>query len=446
MSRFRSGGTLRLVVVLAVVALVLVACSAAPNHSATTRTTRGVQRPAHPTTSTSTTIPAQPSLAGGATPVPVPPGPSVAPPTSIASNCTADVSAPLRAWFKSLGADQTVVMRPGACYLVDEGIKLKNPDGLIVYGGQFQNAVVPRDENGQPASDKGLPVFTVIGGSHVTFEAMQISGVNPGGYHPRLAFAGGIEFEGTTNALVHGVTIDHTFGDGITLAPLRGGADHKSGTILAPSSDITIDGVTVDGAGRQGLTFASISGAQVSDVILENIGLDTFDVEADQSNEGADNVVIDGCRASGGAIFFANGGAGSAIETRDITVAHCTMSVPQGGSAVLIVRHGGGKRGKLRGPFLFESDVFRCGASVYVGCVQITGADVTVADSRLLFPQGTVHEAVYGLEGGASAAFVEDVVKGYGREGTATPESRVDIRGGVWRPTETTANSTRTNP
>lgn len=440
-----------MVLPLAVTGLLVAACSTSPNHAATIPTMPRALRPPSGTSTnttrpTSTTLPAQPALAGGATPVPVPAGPSLAPPTSIASDCTTDVSAPLRAWFRSLAAGATVVMRPGACYLVNGGIKLKDPDGLTVYGGQFHSAVVPRDENGQPASDKGRPVFTVIGGSHVTLESMQISGVNPGGYHPRLAFAGGIEFEGTSNALVEGVTISHTYGDGITLAPLRGGADNKSGTILAPSTDITIDGVTVNGAGRQGVTFASISGAQVRDVILENIGLNTFDMEADQSNEGASNVVIDGCLASGGAVFFANGGAGSAVGTRDITVAHCTMSVAQAGYAIVIVRDKGGKRGRQRGPFLFESDVLRCGASVYVGCVQLTGADVTVADSRLLFPAGSVHEAVYGLAGGASAAFVDDVVKGYGREGSAAPLCHVAVRGGVWTPAGDHANSSRTQP
>jgi hypothetical protein len=325
-------------------------------------------------------------------------------------------------------------MRPGACYEVNEGIRLKEPQDLVVYGGEYRTAVVPHDLQGQPVSDKGNPVFTVLGGSNVTLESMQISGANPGGYHPRLAFAGGIEFEGTSGAVVRGVTISRPFGDGITLAPLRGGANHNSGTIVGPSQNITLDGVTVNGAGRQGLTFASVSGAQVRDVIVENVGLDTFDFEADQPDEGADNVVIDGCVASGGAIFFANGGAGGAQGTHDITVEHCTMSKPQAGSAILIVRHGSGKNGRVRGPFTFNEDVFRCGASAYVGCVQLKGADVTITDSRLVFPGGTVHEAVYGLSGAAAAAFTDDQVKGYGREGDVSPGSRVQVRGGVWTP------------
>ncbi len=433
---------------LVAVALALAACSSQPSTE-----TSGTQVPHRsptssvpPSTSTTTPAASQTTLVGGATPVSVPPGPSVAPPATIASDCSTDVSTPLRKWFKSLGADQTVVIRSGSCYLVNEGIKLKQPQGLTVYGGDFRTAVVPRDLRGQPGSNKGHAVFTVLGGSGVTFEAMDISGANPGGYHWRLAFAAGIDFEGTSHAVVRGVTISHTFGDGITLAPLRGGADHDSGTIIAPSSDVTIDGVTVDTAGRQGLTFASVLGAQVDDVILKNIGLDTFDVEADQTNEGAYNVVIDGCLASGGAIFFANGGAGAAVGTGNITVEHCTMTEPQDGSAILVVRNGAGKRGKVRGPFTFEADVLRCGASDYVGCVQLSGGNVTITASQVLFPDTTVHEAVYGLAKGATATFVADVVQGYGRKGRADPTSSAHIVGGTWTRAGHDANVTRTTP
>lgn len=433
---------MRLALALAGTSVILAACSSSPQRAATGPHAH-VRQSSPPTTSTTTPL-EQPSVDGGAMSVQMPSGPSVAPPASIASNCSADVSAPLKTWFKSLPPGQTVVVPAGACYEVNEGIRLKKPQGLTVYGGEFRSTAVPRDQKGQPASAKGYPVFTVLGGSHVTLESMQIEGANPGGYHPRLAFAGGIELEGTADAVIRGDTISHTYGDGITLAPLRGGADHNSGEIIAPTVNVTIDGVTVDGAGRQGLTFASVDGAQVSDVILKNIGIDTFDFEGDQTGEGASSVTIDGCLASGGAIFFANGGASNAVSTHDITVENCTMSVPQSGSAILIVRHGGGgKANRLRGPFLFKSDVLRCGASAYVGCVQLHGANVTISDSQLLFPAGSVHEAVYGLSA-ATAAFSHDVVQGYGRSGSASRKSRVHISGGVWTPAGSAVNTPRT--
>jgi hypothetical protein len=354
----------------------------------------------------------------------------VSPPLSIAADCATDVSESLQAWFGSLPPTTAVMVRPGACYRVGEGVELDHPQGLTVYGGTFRNDTVA------PAGrSKGSPVFTVLGGSGASFEAMHISGANHGRYHPGLAFAGGIEIEGTAHVTIRGVTVTDTFGDGITLAPLRGGANHRSGHILAPATDVTVRDVTVIGAGRQGVTLASVSGATLSDVVVTDPALDTFDLEADQPDEGARNVTIDGCTASGGSLFFANGGAGSGRHTGDITVEHCTMAKPEGGSAVLVERPAGGK--VPRGPFVFSSDELWCGASAYVACVQLTGAQVTLSGVTLEFPGGTTHEAVYHLGSGSTASFHNDVVQGYGRQGQADAASSVRVSGGMWAPFST---------
>lgn len=359
----------------------------------------------------------------------MPVGPTVSPPASIDSDCSKDVSSALKSWFASLPPGRTVLVRSGACYLVDEGIKLRYPKGLTIYGGTFRNDSTIQNPKAAPA---GHPVFTVLGGSRVAFEAMRITGANPGGYHPALAFASGIELEGTAQATIRGVTITRTFGDGITLLPLRGGTDHQSGTIIAPSSAITIRDVTIEDPGRQGVTFDSVSGAEVTDTIVKSPGFDTFDFEADQRNEGASDVTIDGCGASGGLVFFANLGAGGAHDTHDVTVEHCTMAGPEGGSAVLVARPGNGKR--LRGPIHFVDDVLWCGASTNMACVQLSGADVTVSDSVLKFSVGTIHEPAYHLAAGSQVRFEGDVVDGFGRRGHVSGGSSVLVSGGTWTP------------
>jgi hypothetical protein len=366
-------------------------------------------------------------LQGATAKVAAPKGPTLSPPASIPSNCSTDVSSSLQSWFSSLPPDTTVVAKSGACYLVDSGIVLDEPTGLTVYGGTFRDdsTSVP-----QAPHSKGHPVFTVLGGSAVTLEEMTIKGANTGGYHARLAFAGGIELEGTADPTVRSVTVTDTFGDGITLAPLRGGRDHNSGQILSPVTGATLEDLTIDRVGRQGITFASVTGARVGDVVIRSPGIDTFDFEADQAGEGATNVTIDGCEASGGAIFFANGGAGSSPRTSEVTVRNCTMDKPEGGSAILIV--GRPQSATLRGPFIFTSDRLWCGASAYVACVQLTRAEVTLSGDTLLFPSGTTHEAVYHLAGGSHATFQDDVVHGYGRKGQAVVGSSVQVSGGNW--------------
>ena len=196
------------------------------------------------------------------------------------------------------------------------------------------------------------------------------------------------------------MTISNAFGDGITLGPLRGGTDHKSGQILAPASAVVIRDVMVKDIGRQGLTFGSIRGAQASDVIVDNPGINTFDFEADQGNEGAKNVTIDGCESTGGHYFFADGGASDGNHTGNITVERCTMETEEGGTAILVAR---ARHDRVaRGPFTLEDDSLRCGVSVYVSCVQVTGGDVTVSNSSLQFPAATFHEPVYHAAAGAN--------------------------------------------
>ena len=55
------------------------------------------------------------TLAGGSAPVPAPTGPTVSPPSTIAANCSVDVSKPLRKWLKALPAGSTVVAPTNAC-------------------------------------------------------------------------------------------------------------------------------------------------------------------------------------------------------------------------------------------------------------------------------------------------------------------------------------------
>ena len=57
---------------------------------------------------------------------------------------------------------------------------------------------------------------------------MKIIGAKPGGYHPTMAFASGINVQGTKGVTIKGVTVTKAFGDGLTLSPLRGGGDHNS--------------------------------------------------------------------------------------------------------------------------------------------------------------------------------------------------------------------------
>lgn len=353
---------------------------------------------------------------------------AVSPPATIADDCSVDVSAPLAHWIDQLPADTTVVAPAGACYLVDEGLRLVDPQGLTVTGGVWRDDA---DLAAAPGADD--PVFWLVGGSDVTLSDLTVEGADPGGYHPDGAFAAGVRSDGVVGLTVSGVDVDDVYGDGIELNALRGDGD-RDGTIVNPTEQADISDVDIAGAGRQGISFVGVDVAQVDDVQISDTGLDTFDVEADQWDEGAEDVTIDGCTSSGsGGIFFANEGNGGGGQwTGNITVEDCIMDTVQAGDPVYI-------RTPLwastpRGPFVFSDDTVLCGHSVSVSCLEVGGADVSVTDSALQFPGGTIHEAVYDVTDASTLDLAGDTVGGYGSLGTVGPRSTVDATGVVWAP------------
>jgi hypothetical protein len=362
----------------------------------------------------------------------------LAPPASIAADCSVDVSKPLGQWLRNLPPDTTVEPSAGACYQVDEGLLLTFPTDLTVDGGTFENlSTEPQPSTGH-GTPRGLPVFNVLSGSGVTFENLTIDGADPGGYLAKMAFASGIQFQGTHDATVTNVSITDTFGDGITLDPLRNDSDHEGSGILSPTDDAIISDVTITGAGRMGIAFVSVNGASVSAVSISNVGLDTFDVESDQSDEGTQNLTINGCTSStaGPGDFFADGGAGSGPSTGNITVSNCVMEQPQSGTVILIDRPGTGS--VPRGPFTFENDTLDCGTNTNptttVECVMVWAGDLSVDDSSLTFPATTPAENVYLAAKGSTLLFDDDTVTGYGSPGSADSTSIVTPVGGTWTP------------
>ena len=368
----------------------------------------------------------------------------IAPPPTIADDCSVDVSLALQAWLSTL-APETLVRPPtGACYQVDRGITLRFPQGLTIDGGTYKNTTTVSTFTGRGIGDA---TFTVVGGSHMTFEDLTIEGANPGGYHPALAFDAGIELQGAMQAVIRNVAVDHVYGDGISLDPLRGGSDHMSGNILSATTDLTIDTVDITGSGRQGIALVSVNTAAIDDVALSDVGIDSFDVEADQVDEGTKNVTIDGCTSSSwnGGAFFANGGASNGSRTGDIVVENCQMLHPQGGDAVLVdnIANANGQRG----PFTFSQDTLWCGASVYVGCFQLSGATVSVTQSIVQFPKkDPIHEDLFHAGGSLALSFAGDNVQGWTDLGQGRASSTISISGGSWNPPydAATAHSTVT--
>jgi hypothetical protein len=371
------------------------------------------------------------------------------PPSTIASDCSVDVSKTLGAWLRNLPPN-SMVDTQGDCYRVDEGLYLDNPAPVTINGGTFENESTTPVSTGNPGTQRGDPVFNVLSGSGLTLENMAIDGANPGGYLAKMAFASGIQLQGTHDADISNVTITDTFGDGITLDPLRNASDHEGSGILSATDNATIQNVTIAGAGRMGISFVSVDVASVTNVNVSNVGLDTFDVEADQGDEGAQGVTIDQCTASNPEnsnlqrAFFANGGlsSGNNKGSVSVTVENCVMDMAQGNTAVEVLRPT--NYNNPRGPFVFDDDTFYCGqgtSTSTAACVEVSGGAVTMSDSTFVYPASSPYENVYSITDGSGLTFANDTATGFGGCGASIPTGTSDASSvftgdgqGTWPP------------
>jgi hypothetical protein len=331
-------------------------------------------------------------------------------------------------WLNSLPSDTVVQSLPGACYLVDQGVKIYFAKGLTIDGGTW------RDDTDPPSrkSPSGQAVLWFVGGRDITLKNLTVEGTNPGGFHVNGAFQSGIRSDGVAGLTVDTVSVVHTYGDGLELAPLRGAQD-DSGRIIRPTQNVTVTNLVILGAGRTGVSLPSVLHATLTHLLFFNIGVNDFDVEADQRNEGATDVTIDGCIADGAAAaFFANGGAGGGRFTSDITVENCTMQIMQGGFAIYAHEPAGTPSPK--GQINFTNDLLICGHSAYVACVDITGGTFTISDSMVWVPPGYASEAAYSASQQTNLVFNDDTVMGYGSLGTVDGSSTVTVSGGTWVP------------
>jgi Right handed beta helix region len=347
------------------------------------------------------------------------------PPSSINNTCGSDVSGAMTAWLTSLPSG-TSVDASRDCFLVNEGMSMTLND-ITISGGTWKDDTPPAAS--VPYEDINA-VFWLVGGSNITVENLSIQGVNGAPYNEGVAFQGGIRSDGVQGLTISGVSVRGLGGDGITLT----GSDRSP---YMPTANAVVTNVTITDVGRQGITLSDIDGAKLSNLALTNIGLDTFDMEADNYGEVAQNVVVNGCTANGaGGDFFGNGGqAGGNPDTSDIVVENCTMEQAQTGTAIFVDTPAGYG---IRGPFTFANDWFDCGSSAYVGCVEVTGGTVRIVNSTLTFPTNAEpqYRRVWDAFADSSVDFTSDVVAGYsttaedGGDGTGVSA----ITGGSWTP------------
>ena len=310
----------------------------------TTTTTTTAPKSKTPTTTTTPALKTKPTNTTTTTTTT-----TTLPPPVVADNCSTDVSAALTARLEALPSGAVFTAPAGACYQVDEGVVITHP--LTIIGGTFRNEsllTTPR------AGGHFRPIIEILETSDVTLSGITIEGANfNGAYHPLLVGEAGVKVLSSADVTLDNISVMDTFGDGLELV-----AD--LGHSVRPDSDLVVNGYSTDDTGRQGMTFAEVEGATLTNVHIVAPADAGFDFESDEPHLGSGNISISDCTYQHG------------LNVVERLYGPLTLTNCSGGSDFYILDGG------IRQPVRVSGGSLRCEVRAPIACIHLSGGSLTL--------------------------------------------------------------------
>ena len=280
---------------------------------------------------TATTTSAVTVANGATTPPPPPPssGSGVATsattyqiPSTIAGNCSADVTQQILAWIASVPDNSILSFTSGGCYRIEGTLELTNRNGLTFEGNgsTFKATTV---------GDGHRPQWRLVEGSNFVLRNMTIDGGNPqpGTFNANLQWSHGIELMGPAGVDIDHVSMTNVYGDCVYVGQ---GYYSKSW-----SSTVHVHDGTCTRSGRMGIAITAGRNVLVERNSISQIGMTAFDVEPNGTGFGAQNVTFTNNQVRSDDIFDATGdGPVDTITVSNNTITgvgtHMVVLAPQG--------------------------------------------------------------------------------------------------------------------
>jgi len=201
-------------------------------------------------------------------------------PTSIASDCSQDVTAALLSWIASVPDNSTIQFGSNKCYRIDGTLELTGRNGLTFEGNgsKFDGHFVALNDQ--------AAIWRVWNSTGITFNSMAIVGpyASGGTFTSAYQHAHAVDLRGTSASLSN-LTLNNVSGDCVYFGLGSDNVTKSSGTFSSSSCV---------GTGRNGVSVTAGQNITVSHVTLDKIGFETFDVEPNiGSGWGASNIVFD---------------------------------------------------------------------------------------------------------------------------------------------------------
>jgi hypothetical protein len=204
-------------------------------------------------------------------------------PTSIADNCSSDVTSALNSWLGRLPSHAVVALPANACYSVSNTsttLVLDTMNGLTING----NGATLRQslyEGGVCNDNIVQPVLKLTSDTNITINDLTIDApgncggaYNEGDYGILL----GQDTPGNTNITFNGVTVENTDGDGFAVLP-------QLGTCCGINTNVTFENGALTNIGYHTFTPEGVNGLTIASNRFADDG-NFMDLEVDNNGPG----------------------------------------------------------------------------------------------------------------------------------------------------------------
>ncbi|MGZ4275045.1 MAG: Ig-like domain-containing protein [Solirubrobacteraceae bacterium] len=201
-------------------------------------------------------------------------------PSSIAGDCSVNVTSALRSWIGSVPDGSTLSFGTSACYRIEGTLQISSRSGLDFEGNgsTFESFNAPTDSR---------PIWQAWQSTGLIFRNMNVVGsyASGGTFNSSLQHSHGFDLRGT-GAEIAGVAIKNVGGDCVYFGLGSDGVTRSTGSVHNSSCS---------GTSRNGVSVTAGTNILVQYVSTNAIGYDVFDVEPNTTtgNWGAQGVTFD---------------------------------------------------------------------------------------------------------------------------------------------------------
>jgi parallel beta helix pectate lyase-like protein len=221
------------------------------------------------------TVTSSPSPSPSPSPTPSPASYPI--PTTLAADCSVDITSALTTFINSVPDDSIITFAPGGCYLAQGTLEFSSRNGLTFEGnGASIKATTIADDTRSH--------WRFLYGSDINFHNMTIVGPDMTGYDSALQHQMGIDLRGVTGSTISAMTIENVYGDCLYVGV---GYDNTTWTTNVYAHDNTCVS-----NGRSGVSITAGDGINLDHNTIIKPGLWGVDIEPNGGTTGATFVHI----------------------------------------------------------------------------------------------------------------------------------------------------------